>query len=215
MRVVGPQDHRIGVGRVEERRPAAMGFELLGAAEQLRAAGPTLVDALGVVSVYSPVNGALGARAPQHLELLRGEFFAPFASDSSSFGPDVCSLMSSTLAGSSRVIQRGSMPNLQTILGLGVEIAEVQHGEHHDQHQRPALGDLQVLQGPTGRRPVHRAAICQRTGTRKSPATPASSGSRNSAAPPSSGTGTTSSSSSPAPATAPETMRPTARPRTW
>src|ERR1700739_4182724 len=46
-RMIGTQDHRIGVCRVEKRRPAAVGLEFLCAAEQFGAAGPALIDAFG------------------------------------------------------------------------------------------------------------------------------------------------------------------------
>src|SRR4029077_3546670 len=76
-RVVGPQDHGVGAGRVKESRPAAMGFDLLAAAEQSRAAGPTLVDTpglgVGVLAGERPLSAGLA----QHRELLGGEFLAP------------------------------------------------------------------------------------------------------------------------------------------
>src|SRR5439155_13875081 len=68
---------RVGVGRVEERRPAAMGFELLATAEQLGAAGPAFVDALGLGVGVLAGERPLGAGLPQHRELVGGELLAP------------------------------------------------------------------------------------------------------------------------------------------
>ena len=56
-RCCGPRCTRRVVGqRGEERRPAAVASRTCRAAEQLGAAGPAAVDALGVVSQYSPVK---------------------------------------------------------------------------------------------------------------------------------------------------------------
>jgi len=43
---------------------------------------------------------------------------------------------------------------LQSAVGLGVEIPEVQHAEHDDEHQAPAGGELHVLKEAPRRRPV-------------------------------------------------------------
>src|SRR6185312_4518688 len=76
-RMVGPQDHRVGFRRVEERRPAAVRLEFLCAAEQFSTAGAALVHALGLgVGVFTG-EGPLGAGLAQHLELFRAEFLAP------------------------------------------------------------------------------------------------------------------------------------------
>src|SRR5580704_2211190 len=54
-----------------------MGFELFGAAEQFGAAGPALVDAVGLgIGVFAGER-ALSPGPSQHVELLRIEFLAP------------------------------------------------------------------------------------------------------------------------------------------
>src|ERR1700722_684065 len=74
--VRGP-DPRVGVRRVEERRPAAMGFELLRAAEQFGAASAALVHAFGLGIGVLADERALGSRATQHVEFLRVEPSTP------------------------------------------------------------------------------------------------------------------------------------------
>src|SRR6202011_4502208 len=76
-RMVRAQDHRVGVRRVEERRPAAVRLEFLCAAEQFGAAGPALVDALGLGVGVLTGEWPLGAGATQHVELLWVELSAP------------------------------------------------------------------------------------------------------------------------------------------
>src|SRR5262245_27136246 len=76
-RVVGPKNDRVGVGRIEERRPTAMGFELLAAAEQLGAAGAALVDTLGRGVGVLAGEWPLGAGAAEDREFVRRELLAP------------------------------------------------------------------------------------------------------------------------------------------
>ena len=107
-RVVGPQHDGVGVGRVEERRPAAMGFELLGATEDLRATGPALVDALGLGVGVLTGEGAFGTGSTQHRELLRRELGAPLVVGQLNFRGSHASTLARSRYG---VIHGGSMPS--------------------------------------------------------------------------------------------------------
>src|SRR5690606_23986968 len=75
---VVPQQHRVGVLRVVERRPPAVAFELLVAGEQLRPAGAAGVDTLGLGVLVLTGERLLGARFAEHVVLLRAELLAPF-----------------------------------------------------------------------------------------------------------------------------------------
>src|SRR3954469_1628991 len=57
--------------RCEERRPATVAVELLGAAEQLDAAGAAVVDTLGVVVPVLTGVRTLGSGLAEHRVLLR------------------------------------------------------------------------------------------------------------------------------------------------
>ena len=54
-----------------------MGFEFLGAAEQLGATGPALVDAFGLGVGVLAGEGPLGAGLAQHGEFVGGELLTP------------------------------------------------------------------------------------------------------------------------------------------
>jgi hypothetical protein len=78
-RVVGAQDDRVGVGRIEERRPPAVRFELLGAAEQFRSAGAARVHAFGLGVRVLTDMWRFGACLPEHVVLLGRQMRAPLA----------------------------------------------------------------------------------------------------------------------------------------
>src|ERR1700694_3890229 len=86
-----------------------MGFELLGAAEQLGTAGPALVDAFGVGVGVLAGERTLGAGLAQHREFLRRQLLAPLVVGQLHLG--MRRSHASTLArGSFAVIHGGSMP---------------------------------------------------------------------------------------------------------
>ncbi len=109
-RVVASQDDRVRIRRIEERRPAAMGFELLGAAEQLGAARPALIDPFGLGVGVLADEGPLGARFAQHREFGRGELLTPLVVCEFQLGPrrGHASTLASVFFS---VIQSGSMPS--------------------------------------------------------------------------------------------------------
>src|SRR5262245_42831947 len=63
--------------RRPEARPAGAGVELRRAVEQRLAAADAAVDAVGLVVPVLAGEGALGALAARHLELLRRQLLAP------------------------------------------------------------------------------------------------------------------------------------------
>ena len=80
------QDDCIAVGRVEERRPTAMRFELLGAAKKLCVACAAQVDTLGGGVGVLTDEGAFGTCLAQYRVLLWGELLAPLCVGESNCG---------------------------------------------------------------------------------------------------------------------------------
>src|SRR6478672_5371031 len=77
-RAVLDQHHSVAAGRLVETRPAAVGLELLPRPEELGAARPAAVHALGLGIGIFAGPGRLRARLAQHLILLGGEPLPPF-----------------------------------------------------------------------------------------------------------------------------------------
>src|SRR5699024_54486 len=71
------QFHGVVLGGLVETRPAAMGLELGGRAEQLGTTGPAVVHTHAVLVQQFAGPGAFGGRVPQHLVLQRVEFGLP------------------------------------------------------------------------------------------------------------------------------------------
>src|SRR6266702_81477 len=76
-RAVLDQPHRVGLGRLVERRPPAVALELRVRPEQLLPAGPAAVDADGLGVDVLAGERPLGAGLAQHVVLLRGQLAPP------------------------------------------------------------------------------------------------------------------------------------------
>ena len=67
----------------------------------------------------------------------------------------------------------GDRCRLEPTVGLGVEIAEIQHREHHHQHQTPAVGELHVFEETARRRPVpEKPTVCTHEPVDRQPRSP-------------------------------------------
>ena len=98
----------------------AAGFELLAATEQFRAAGPTLVDTLGLGVGVLTGERPLGAGAAQDRELVRAELLAPLVVGELHLGS--WSRHASTLA-MSRTTRKRASPDIMRSYAFGASAA--------------------------------------------------------------------------------------------